>query len=294
MDQTLVVVTCYRDIWQFELLCNTMEKFLESCSVLFILNECDQMFALWKDWFDVNFKNKLSKFDILIKKRSDFLSVEYDIPGWFTQQILKLAAHQYVMTDGYLVLDSKNFFTQDIVLNKIGQRPPILIQHDNQWYNYILELYHYFKIEIPENIYLTDNMTPFSLNTRIVKSLIEHFGGNDKTFQAMIDKGLDPQIAEFYLYGVYEQQFNNQILYSDEYNMYLKDHVNIHESYTHSNRKIFGIHRYLFYGLEENALYNLLRDLNCGDCIPEGPSPSSRQDVAVEPYLNFINNECKS
>ena len=289
-DYTLVIVTCYKDSWQFELLCNTMQKFLEPCPVLIVCNE-EPLFEVWKDWFNITIAEKLSKFDILVKQRSDFLLSDcYSIPGWITQQSLKLAACKYVKTNDYIVLDSKNFFTQDIGLNQIKRRTPLLLTNDNLWYNAVHQIYNHFKIQIPENIYLTDNVTPFFLNNQIVKSLIDYFGGADNIPKILTGSELGLSIAEFYLYGVYEQLFNRQdnIVYDNDhfyYNVLIIDHLNAHKSYTYSDSKIFGLHRYLFYVLEEHDIHNLLCNLNCSDCIPNTPSPSSRFDIPLDLYF---------
>lgn len=280
MDRTLVIVTCLNDSWHFELLCNTMQQFLEPCQVLIISNEDDYFSRVWKNWFDINIAKKLSKFNIQVKQRSDFLLseyLEYKTPGWYTQQILKLSAFKYVTTDRYVLLDSKNFLTQQIQLQEIEQRKPKFISDNNKFYNFILASYAHFNIDPPEYVYLIENSTPFIICKDTAASLINRFGGSDETFNVMMNLVTKEQqmgVSEFYFYGIYEQflGIKNDTACVDN-NVILINSTNINHPYTYLDSKIFGINRFVFDNKSERDVFTLLEKLNCINCIPTQSSP---------------------
>lgn len=119
----LATITCNRDFNQMLLQAESIQKFLEPCKHVIILNEDNPDFDFWYRWL----KPYYTKHSLEILPR-----INYDYPvaalgytrlgnfdhvahGWRMQQLQKLLlAYQY--NEDYLLLDSKNFFIRNASL----------------------------------------------------------------------------------------------------------------------------------------------------------------------------------
>jgi len=122
----LATVTCNRDFQQMLLQAESIERFLNPCKHIIIVNESHPDLEFWNRWLSPYYKNH----ELVIRGR-----IEYSYPatsigtrdhygevdsvsnGWRTQQLQKmLLAYEY--DDDYLLLDSKNFFIKPTDLHE--------------------------------------------------------------------------------------------------------------------------------------------------------------------------------
>ena len=229
MERTLVVVTCYRDLYQLHIMFKSIEKYLEPSKIIIVVNEEDDM--KWLTWFDRT-KKLLSAHDVKIVYREDLIDnnqiARLDWPepsGWILQNILKLVVSSIVETNEYVLLDSKNFFIRTTNLQNIKRRKKTHVFDDINWdIGWIMAVVS--KLSNPalhklingEKLLLTTAHTPYIMNTSHARQLIEYFGGPSSltkwfvnTSQNLLtclsfappDKGMNTFISEFYLYELF-------------------------------------------------------------------------------------------
>lgn len=123
----LATVTCNRDFQQMLLQAESIEKFVEPCTHIIIINEDKPDLDFWYRWLKPYYKNH--KLEIIPRITyhypTSFLgtgisqspSGDASSNGWRTQQLQKLLL-AYEFEDDYLLLDSKNFFTKKTNINE--------------------------------------------------------------------------------------------------------------------------------------------------------------------------------
>ena len=114
----LATVTCNRDFQQMLLQAESIQKFLNPCKHVIIINESYPDLEFWNRWLKPYYTNH----ELVIRPRIQYPypssvlgvrdrygAIDTTSSGWRTQQLQKmLLAYEY--EDDYLLLDSKNFF----------------------------------------------------------------------------------------------------------------------------------------------------------------------------------------
>lgn len=214
---TLVIVTCCKDYWKFEMLCKSLNLFLEPAKIIIIINEDDSYVPIWKSFYNVACKNHLGKHTVQIYTRADLYGFEIPymhIDGWVHQQVLKLFAAQVVDDDEYLVLDSKNFLFRKTSVENIKQTEPTTDWMLPPVERFCIECCNFFNVKYTgrDMFYVTQNITPFILQTSVVRDLVKHFQDKKHFYSwfqnlSYID-GVAP--TEFIVYEVFAKKLGKE------------------------------------------------------------------------------------
>lgn len=295
MSRTLVVITCKRDQWNFELLCKSLEKFVDPCKIIFIYNESAEDFKYWqKVFYRHRCMPHLGKFDITLMYKDQFWTLDdenhltnMEKCGWTGQQVIKLAVSKFVQTDFYLVLDAKNFFIDHTSIDNIRHIKP----EPTDWCepilkNWIVTCFETFDLLPPEKpVRLTQNTTPYIVRTESAKSLVDLFGGSNFlykwfTLEARKEKHSP---SEFFLYEIFTMRYGHRNLGDTQQNcIAFWEHMHTIQrwkprDYFHfiemqknlHNVKVAGIHGGMKPIWTNGFAIEILNKLNCGDIIPE-------------------------
>lgn len=217
MSRTLVIITCCRDMWGFEMLCKSMRKNLAPCKILIVLNEEEQYCDSWFFWFNNYIKTFLQPHDFNVLTRKDFfdfeLLPEQKTDGWVNQQILKILAAQHIDTTQYLCLDSKNFFFRKTSIENIKQ-----VEQTVNWLHPWLISWSQnvcmsMNIEFTgrDSFYLTQNITPFIINTAWCREMIDFYKGKESFFKTFYRLKLPHDTcspSEFIMYDIFCKKKN--------------------------------------------------------------------------------------
>ena len=299
MSRTLVTVICNRDMYQVELLCRTMYKYLKRCRVVFIFNENREESSKLHKWFLQTCAPHLKNFQVSYYSKYDFWSekdenhlTELELEGWVDQQVLKLLVCEKIKTEHYVTFDAKNFFINHTYIEEIAQiKPAITDWCEPILQNWIINCLETFNLDIPEKpIRLTQNTTPYVIRTQSAKELVKYFGGNSFLFkwfsiEARKDR-LSP--AEFFLYetwtikngwrnlgdsvqnciGFWEHMIVDEKMTQPDMVKYIRSLIR------HFDVRVAGIHKGLRAYWSEQDLFFVLKRLGVTDCIPKHtPSP---------------------
>ena len=122
----LATVTCNRDFQQMLLQAESIQKFVEPCKHVIIINEDKFDYNFWYRWLKPYYTNhelvlmgkiKYNYVNYFFGSCKDYGIIDDEINGWITQQLQKmLLAYEY--EDDYLLLDSKNFFIRPTNINE--------------------------------------------------------------------------------------------------------------------------------------------------------------------------------
>ena len=180
----VVVVVHDEEIDLFKLQLRTFETFLEPCNLHYIINEADTK----------KFKRAVQKQVLQVKKhkirfwtREEILGCHPDVPGWSSQQLLKLLIPLH---RDWIVFDCKDLLirpVQLIDLDRIQRKDYIdlsLKDPQGEFYQGLCELTAQGKITgdvDPKKINM--NQTPRVIDNRVIRKINEIF----KTDQAFID-----------------------------------------------------------------------------------------------------------
>jgi hypothetical protein len=229
MQRTLVIVTCYRDLYPLHILFKSINKYLEPSKIIIVVNEKDDI--KWLTWYDRT-KNLLLGHDVKVVYREDLIkneliaqTVHPEPSGWTLQNILKLVVSSIVETDEYVLLDSKNFFIKTTNLQNIKRRRKVHVFHDIDWdIGWIMAVVSKLsnasldKLLDGDKLLLTTAHTPYIMNTSHVHQLIEYFGGFHVFVKWFLNTaenllvcgsfspagvGVNVFISEFYLYDLF-------------------------------------------------------------------------------------------
>lgn len=298
MTRSLMVVTCDKDEWNFQLLCRSMEKFLEPCKFIIVYNESVNQFRGWQKFFKRKCLPHLSKFDVKVMHKGNFWNdvdechlTDLEKEGWVDQQVIKLGVAEHIDTEHYVVIDAKNFFVKHTHLTDIGQIKP----EPTDWCepilkNWIVTCCETFELVVPERpIRLTQNTTPYIIRTESAKDLLKFFGGVKFlykwfTLEARKEKHSP---AEFFLYETFTMRYgyrNNgnclgncmafwEHMHTQQHYR-TKDYLNhIDHMFERYDVRVAGIHRIMRSIWTQDQASIILNKLNCGDILPAGELP---------------------
>lgn len=295
MSRTLVVVACNRDRWNFELLCRSMQKFLQPCKVIFIYNENREHVKTWRKFYQEKCEPLLKEFDVKILVKDNFWSIEDENhltppekEGWVDQQVIKLGVAEHVTTEYFVVLDAKNFFIKKTHINEIAQIAP----EPTSWcepilQNWIVTCCETLTVSVPQKpMRLTQNTTPYIIRTQSAIDLIKYFGGLKCLYKwfTIEARKLKHCAAEFFLYEIFTIRFGYRNLGDNTQNCIafwehmhtqqhwrLKDYIkHIDHMYERYDVRVAGLHKGMGPYWNANDLNIILAKLNCADIMPEG------------------------
>lgn len=154
----LATVTCNRDFQQMLLQAESVQRFLNPCKHVIIINESVPDLDFWNRWLQPYYRNH----ELIIRPRIDYAypagsigkrdmygEIDAVSSGWRSQQLQKmLLAYEY--DDDYVLLDSKNFFIKPTDLsewdNSIGSNRFLKFSENNAFigsYTRYVELFGY-------------------------------------------------------------------------------------------------------------------------------------------------------
>lgn len=298
-SHTLVVVTCISHRWNFELLCRSMCKFLEPCNFIIIINEdTDIKCKNWNKWYQKYIKKFLNKFNVTVLNKKDIFYFDFfrNHPcGWTDQNILKICVANLIDTKFYVVLDSKNFFTNKLSLNEIKQVKPQNIS----WTEKILENWvkiccQKFNVNYtgPENFNLTPNITPYIIKTKLMRKMIKQFGNCENLYNWFWNTGSKDFVSpsEFFMFEIFTKsinQKNTNIFCTQNVAAIWKHHLDqkidiindINSQFLYFDVKVSGIHSQLNKRITENDVKTILQTCNLHDQWPSTPSPFLKKRI---------------
>lgn len=217
--RTLVIVTCLKDKWKFEMLLRSMYAMLEPCDVLIVYNEGAKKYNEWLGWFLPLKETLLKNFSVRYFKAGDFIGLKdfdfIETSGWHSQQALKLLVYDQILTDEYVILDSKNFFLKQCNIMDIVRSEP----HGN-WTLKGVTAYTEFMCKYLDIVYpghhlkLRANVTPYIMQTKLVRRLVRRWKTHEQFYEWFIDTAKRPghSAAEFILYELWELKMQQRII----------------------------------------------------------------------------------
>ena len=122
----LATVTCNRDFQQMLLQAESIQRFLNPCKHVIIINESHSDLDFWNRWLQPYYTNHelviIPRIDYayptnLLGTRDRYGGVDGVSSGWRSQQLQKMLL-AYKFEDDYLLLDSKNFFIKPTDINE--------------------------------------------------------------------------------------------------------------------------------------------------------------------------------
>lgn len=199
----ILVVTCDRDRWQFQVQCWSFCKYLSHTTINIIVNELDA--EPWMAWYKTNCKKYLWRHCVCVYTLKDFpeflqfakktVLASFGGGGWKTQQALKLL-FSVKTNKKYVVLDSKNWLVQNAKVQDLtahcrrGSHDP--------FHEFVQQCYHKFCFQEPQ-LYRPPH-TPFWIEPNVAKSMFEFFG-NEMNTCIWLMKTQTP--SEFIMYDLY-------------------------------------------------------------------------------------------
>ena len=300
--RTLVIVTCDRDRWEFDLLCRSIYKFLEPSKIIVICNENDDEYNKWEIWFKQRCSPVLYRHSVKVMKKRDFWQREHEshlqdlqLEGWIDQQVIKLAVAKYVTTPEYICLDSKNFFIRPCSLMDIQQQEPV----DSSWMgdfreNWVKLCCNEFGIVYPGmTIKLTVNITPYIVQTKPTRKLVNHYGGAEQFFIWFSTVCIPDTVcaSEFQLYELWcikhsirpikSKQYvrsNIQAFWGDIHHEQMKltvqDYIDtVKQEIDYNNIYLAGLHKTLRPYLTSEDVKEIFRGIGCTKILPPGDMP---------------------
>ena len=199
----ILVVTCDRDRWQFQVQCWSFCKYLSHTTINIIVNELDA--ESWLFWYKANCKKYLWRHRVCVYTLNDFpeffqfakktVPTSFSGGGWKTQQALKLL-FSVKTNKKYVVLDSKNWLVQHA-------RAQDLTAHRRRksydpYQEFVQQCYQKFNFQQPQ--FYRPPHTPFWIDPDITKSMFEFFG-NEMNACVWLMKTKSP--SEFIMYDLY-------------------------------------------------------------------------------------------
>jgi len=199
----ILVVTCDRDRWQFQVQCWSFCKYLSRTTINIVVNELDA--ESWMAWYQANCKKYLWRHSVCVYTLNDFpdfykfakktLPIPVSSNGWKTQQALKLLFS--TKTDKkYVVLDSKNWLVQNAKVQDFEQHRR-RGSHD-PFHEFAQQCHQKFNIAEPQ-LYRPPH-TPFWIDPDTAKSMFEFFGGDINACIWLLKTKLP---SEFIMYDLY-------------------------------------------------------------------------------------------
>jgi hypothetical protein len=204
--EDVVVVVHNDDIELFVLQLQSFELFLESCNLHIVINEEDT--ALCRAGVESFLEVNGSKHRIKIWKRSDIITISNDVPGWTSQQLLKLLIP---LKRDWIVFDSKDILIRPIQLIDLDKKQRknyndlSLDDPQGLFWQGLLELgkQHGFP-EISPTL-INDNTTPRVIDNRVIRKLNQTFKTHENLISWFCSFDVQGEfILHDYLYEVLE------------------------------------------------------------------------------------------
>jgi hypothetical protein len=203
----LVTVTCDRDFHQQILQSHSLDKFLDGkCTHWIIVEKSQFPIAYWEAELSKFYKRHTLK---IIDGNIDF--VAQHLPGYVRQQILKLAVSQFIKSEDYLILDSKDLLLRPTALDRWGEaegsgtiyNPPdsaktlkdVMGPEMQDHFPFAEMIEQFLGFKTPKWFWAP--ITPFRCKTDVVKKLVNTINLN-QIFDNQIT-GVK-QVSEFILY----------------------------------------------------------------------------------------------
>tara|TARA_B110000503_G_C7060313_1_gene376359 strand:+ start:205 stop:1074 length:870 start_codon:yes stop_codon:yes gene_type:complete len=204
--EDVVVVVHNDDIELFVLQLRSFEIFLESCNLHIVINEEDT--ALCQAGVESFLEVNVSKHRIKIWKRSDIITISNDVPGWTSQQLLKLLIP---LKYDWIVFDSKDILirqTQLIDLDKKQRKDyEDLSLKDPQglFWQGLIELGKEQGFPNIDPKLINENRTPRVIDNRVIRKLNQIFKSKEKFIDWFCSFSVPGEfILHDYLYEVLE------------------------------------------------------------------------------------------
>lgn len=241
MNKTPVItVTCYRDLPMLELQAQSISKYLDKDTPVYIVVNEDNT-APWRNEFEKNIRKYYKNHSLTLLEKQDF-TVEWPkwtpsesnpwAVGWETQQILKFASSTKINSLHYLILDSQNFLISKwspdqygLINGKIPCRPGHHVMPKEIYNDYLKAL------NMPEPGHVIGKMsicTPIFFHTELVKKLVDSQGTIFEFIRWF--KNASRIKSEFILYELWGEKNGGMYLYhymipeiEDWANPYLRD-----------------------------------------------------------------------
>ena len=195
----IVTITCKDDFGLLLLQLQSMDKFLEPCTVNVVINETE-------DILDYSLQIKSNVHNIKIWSQHDILQMpapnQY---GWCSQQLLKMLIP---IDDDYISLDCKDMFIKPTTFSMLTRRQKRLRVHPGktdpwiEFYNIMFKhLWKYYKKRITfKNL---DNIqTPRVIKKSVVNKIPDIWGSNKKFIKWWGQFGMP---SEFIMYDCIQQ-----------------------------------------------------------------------------------------
>jgi hypothetical protein len=199
----ILVVTCDRDRWQFQIQCWSFCKYLSHTTINIIVNETNP--ETWKAWYKVNCRKYLWRHRVRIYTTQDFpefykfakkiLPTQFSGGGWKTQQALKLLFSTKT-NKPYLVLDTKNWLVQNTKVKDLSKHCRCLVT--NPFEAFARNCHHKFNLQEPQ--FYRPAHTPFWIDPEITNSMFDFFGNS---FNASVWLMKSQLPSEFIMYDLY-------------------------------------------------------------------------------------------
>lgn len=279
---TFLIVTCKKDMWQFEMLIRSAYKFCKPCNIMIIYNESKEDYQDWLDWFGLLQKLFLKKFNVQTFSIEDFMPLSIKHGGWIRQQMLKVLAYKEISTENYIILDSKNFFIDNCSINDIKRcdlKPNWWSEDLDGWIKACCEYFGYN----PEGTQLGPTITPFIFEKKIIESMMKKWINVNDFVEWFTKVGRQDGISasEFFMYEIFEQNNTPFMLQSginsnvstiwhhDLDSKELKNQAQaILEKKQKFNINISGIHFTVLQKYKKHDVQQLLIDLGCEIILP--------------------------
>lgn len=188
----LVTVTCSRDLKRTLLHSHSIEKFVVSrCTHWVIIEDNVLSVEQWQNYLAPYYKKHN------LKIIANLLPHDTIQDGWQRQQILKFYASNYVQSDTYLILDSKNFFIKSVDLAdwpiQEGCHSIASTSINSLFYTWVTYLTATYNLPDIKNHW--DSTSPFRVKTNVVKEILK------LDMIEMIKNCPNNSISEFLLYS---------------------------------------------------------------------------------------------
>jgi hypothetical protein len=261
----LATVTCYRDFPQLLLQAESIQKFLEPCKHVIIVNQDNPDIDFYHRWLEPYY----TKHELVIIPKIQY---NYPIKGllknlnilgtgieWRIQQLQKLLlAYEY--EEDYLLLDSKNFFIKPANLNQwssiigCGKRPvkmqgKSLFTLTGETYRELLNVTHSEMLQ---------PATPFKIDRELLTTRCKR---QELGYYLFAPEFVDRVTSEFVFYSVL---INDKIREHKNWDITLDDSFwesdidnlgnRLHQAQNNPNIKVSGFHRNLLGRIDANQL----------------------------------------
>ena len=270
-DTTLVTIACSRDRAIQELQSYSIDKFIKDpCEHIIVIEDnkisYDEWYAMLSPYYT---KHKLILLKTLLSKDT-YANDSVIKNGWHRSIFLKLLVANTVTTSRYLVLDSKNFFINSVILDEwpCNEGNHLVEQlHLNRKLSNGRSWPEFFQFADKHNIPITDNAysttTPFMFNTTIVREILTL----DDLYPLFFNR--EGWASEFFLYSIYTQNQGNQLVNGPAVNVTFwnterkLNNKTLTDIYSWPNLKSIGLHRDIIaHNTDLTELYNFLDSIN--------------------------------